>query len=566
MPLMEKNFKLPNFDIRKLPVAIQLTGILIIGLLFRLFLLRYQFAIAFDEVHYLKLAAAGRDFGLFHVLHVFWSPFYSIVVSLVYRVITNLETAGRLVSIFSGLLIILGQFYYVNKYLNRKAALFSLLWVVLYPPLALLQTTALAESIYMALGLSGIVVGWQVIKEKHWLWSGIPGAIFGFAYLCRPEGMGFQIVFFFLGLSAGIYRYIQGKSKRLILIAVFSSFIFTLVSLPYVYYLHQQTGRWIPSGKISIQQGELYGESREADEVDTFRLLSDDNTRMPVDELFHDGNFLQSHAKSEEAIVKVTVSAILKKYIKNFYKTVKFGVPTALSSVLFLFVVLGLFKSAWNPETLKRNLYLLGFLGFFWFLLIPMFHISERYYLPLLPLCFIWAGEGMNALHVWLQETFKVIFSKVDKYVNPSGAALGIIMLVFIGGSFLPELGRIIIKSRWDRGQWDAPVEQKAAGIWLKNNFAGIPKIMSHFHTVDFYAGNYNIKNSTEIPLNEDMQRVRAYGKQRNIDFLVLDGRYIANNPNMKPIFTKTRIPDFFKLVYEKKYPSGFKIMIFRIL
>ncbi len=171
---------------------------------------------------------------------------------------------------------------------------------------------------------------------------------------------------------------------------------------------------------------------------------------------------------------------MVKKYITNVYKVLKESLPSALSSVLFLLTALGLFVRPWDKSRFWRDGYFMAYIVFFWFGVMPMFHLLERHYLPLLPIIFIWASGGATQWLVWSRQTLQNL--SVCKALTLSW----VLLILFWGlGQFLPELGRIVSKTPADADYWGAPVEQKVAGLWLRSRLNPGEGIMSR----DAYRG-----------------------------------------------------------------------------
>ena len=110
------------------------------------------------------------------------------------------------------------------------------------------------------------------------------------------------------------------------------------------------------------------------------------------------------------------------------------------------------------------------------------------------------------------------------------------------------------------------PVEQKTAGLWLKEHEAGDKIIMSRNHAVDFYAGNYNIAESVTIPTNS-LDRVLAYAKHRGVNYIVLNERYLQDYSDLGFLIKGTaEIPEGLKLLYKVKDASGLTTVIYKLL
>lgn len=541
--------------------------IVVAAILFRLLLMRYRFVSAFDEINHLKLAASGSLAGFGNVFHTYWSPLYPFMVAVFSKFIPNFELAGRLFSILCGSVLIVPLYLFVRTHFNRKIAVLSVLWSAFYPVIAFHDTGVFTESLYTLLVVGGVFTGWHALLRKSWLWAGLAGILFGLGYLTRPEGVGFLMVFMAISLSVGLYQCIRQKSYGFLLMAVIGLAGFTLMASPYWLFLHRETGKWVISTKISNQQGEIYAMTKKQSETDRYRILNDDNTQLPLDQLYHIGNFNTGQSGEKKPLVRVTIPLLLRKYVKNLYKVIKEWIPKTLTSVLFILITLGLWGLPWNRKRLLRECYLLCFISFFWFGVIPMFHATERYFLPFFPLCFIWAGKGIETLTLWLKGTLEQgIQSRKGKRKKWINALAGVLILLFVlSGAFFPELGQVINRKEWMYDYWGPPGEQKQAGLWLREHAPETPIIMSRYHTADFYAGNYDIKQTVEIPL-DSLDRVRVYARSRNVRYLLLNERYIQDNPNMLSLFNETDVPDYLKMVYKQIDPMGLKTLIYEFI
>ena len=101
-----------------------LTVVILLAVGFRLFLMRYRFAVSFDEVNYLKLAASGAIKGFSNVLHPYWSPFFPFCVGCFSKIVHNFEFSGRLFSILCGVFVIIPIFFFLEDFLSKLNNLF----------------------------------------------------------------------------------------------------------------------------------------------------------------------------------------------------------------------------------------------------------------------------------------------------------------------------------------------------------------------------------------------------------------------------------------------------------
>ncbi|MEE4311955.1 MAG: glycosyltransferase family 39 protein [candidate division KSB1 bacterium] len=545
---------------------IYLAIILIVAFAFRMLLALRFGAIGFDEVNYLKLAASGNIYGLNHVLHTYWSPFYPLVTALFSYIIPDYETAGRMVSVLSATFVLLPLFFFTRQYYSKKIAFGTIILTALFSFSAYFSAKAEADSLYSLISISSIVLGWSILKSKSVMRSIWLGILFGFAYLTRPEGIGLLIVFVIILLAIVLFHIIkrlQWKSYGSILILTFLMFVVT--SLPYIIYLHQATGQWTISAKgAANQQGSSFVMKKGAKAVHPFHVLSEDNKTLKQDEIYHLGTFNKSIKSEGSAPIKVSVKDIAKKYSENIYNLFSEALPKLMPLPLILLLSLGLFAIPWKKEQLHVNLYILAFIVFFWFGVVPVFHVTLRYFIPLLPLIFIFLVSGIDVFSKWFEGSIGNYFSIGSRagLIRIGGVSLAILMILV--SSIIPEFGKRMRKNTFSTDEWAPCIEQKKAGKWLKQNSDEIPVVMAYNHAVSFYAGNYNIKESVEIPLNE-IDRVMEYMTHRDVKYLVLNDRYRHKAPLISHLFDKRDVPSSLELVYEKEEKNGLRTLIYEI-
>ncbi|HEX9971679.1 MAG TPA: glycosyltransferase family 39 protein [bacterium] len=549
--------------------------IIAVALIVRLFFLRFEYAAGWDEINYLKLGASGTIHGLNHVLHPYWSPFYPLTVALMGKLFHNYEMAGRLVSILCGTLLILPVFGFSLKYFSQRIAIFNSLVIAFFPALIESSTAAETEPLYILLAITGILFGFYVLNQKSIFGAAIVGILFAFAYLTRPEGIGLYFVFsgiIFCVALFEIVKYHRFKSALLLIIVTLGFFI---TSSPYLIYLKKVTGQWTLSSKGAANlQGEIsvMENAAKSNGLNPWLMLSKDNTTLPDDDIYHTGEFLKKYHRSldneetskEQKIVSVTPFLIVKKFLKNFLRVLKEGISQVLGLPILALIILGLWGKAWDRKRAMRDGYLLAFVGFFWFILVPMFHFTERYMLPMVPVVLMWSGVGIDYLSDWFEKTWASFTLKIKN--DKHGIFKTVFILSFIGSLFIPIYIRMIVRNPFEATEWAEPVEQKKAGLWLKN-YCGdkIPVVMSWSHAVSFYAGNYNIKQSITIPHN-DLERALAYAKYRGAGFLALNEKNKTSFPTINYLLDENQAPPELKLIYKDDSIAGLKTLIYEII
>jgi 4-amino-4-deoxy-L-arabinose transferase-like glycosyltransferase len=545
-------------------------SLFILGLVFRLFLmLTARFAVSFDEAHYLRLGASFLERGLSGLLHAYWPPFFPCMIALVGGVVRDLELAGRLISVLSGALLVFPIYRLGKALVGDRAAKLAALFVMLYPPLAYNATNVMPETLYSLVCIVGIYTGWKALDEGRPILGLAAGLLWGAGYLMRPEGVGFVLVYgAFMGIL--LIKNLVGRAwnGRFVLVPILSVVGFLLLAMPYVIYLRQATGVWTLSTKGRVnQQLEAAVMFDNGAIKDPFLHLTPDNQSLPYDMAVHFGNIkeLASSEMGRSHVMTIPLQNYVRKYVTNFYRVVKYAVPHTMTSVLFILWAVGFFHETYDSRRWKLIFYLAANVVFFWFLLVPMFHVNDRYLMPLFPLCFIWVGQGCLVIYDWIVRVLEGNTASRGRFFRHrhvlSGGFIWIAILAF---SFLPELGKIIKIQKYSRDMWSEPVELKEAGHWLKAHTDHPPVLMSLNKAVDYYAGQFDMRKGASFSY-DSVERNLAYARHRGVDYLVLSSRYLEWFSNLRPFIESQNPSAEVSRIYDKTDPSGVRTVIYRM-
>lgn len=543
-------------------------AIFLVGFFFRLFLLKFRYVVAFDEVNYLKLGVSGYLEGMYAVFHPYWSPLLPSLISFSCHIFSSYEFAARFISVLSGALLIFPTFQVAKRIYSEKAALFAAAFVEFYPPLAFQSTRIYTESLFMLVGTIVLLFGLKWLETNEMKWLFIIGSGSGLLYLLHPLGVGFLIVMLGWVVLGKIVNWQTSSVPRMMGRVFVLCFSFVMVASPYLMYLKKQTGVWTLSAKAAAnQQFEAYEKGDEDTDTDTdpFLALDKKNETVPFDQIYHQGDFLQRTQDSPRQISTVKLGSFLARYFKNVYIMLKTTIPTMLTTILMILLSLGLFGDGPQRTRGKKIGFLLSFIGFYWFLVIPAFHITERYLTPLWPVCAIFVANGFWVFTKWLYNSSSI--EKVSekfhfRTMTVSNIFVGVLVFTL---SFLPEFGKIVSRNPFSPDYWTPPMEQRIAGEWLKKHTDGPPVLMSRYQSVDIYAGNYDIHQSITIPDNA-IERVVAYARNRGVQFIVLNERYKKDNPKITYLYESDIAPLGLKQIYAKRDASGYLTKIYQVL
>ena len=546
-----------------------LWGLFIFAVIFRLLLMvQFRFAVSFDEAHYLRLSASIFERGLSGLLHPYWTPFYPGVIAFTRLMTVDPELAGRLINVLSGSLLVLLIYRLSRELFGKKEAFFAGLLVSIYPPLAYMNTNVMPETLYTLTGISGLYLGWKSIQKMRPDRGLLAGLFWGMTYLLKPEGAGFLLVYIVIGGIFFSYQIVVRRERKCVLIPMLTIIGFLLVASPYFLYLRKVTGEWTLSAKAGVNQQLEAAEMFDMGDVkDPLYHLTADNRFLPYDMAYHIGNIqeLKTLREGKQRVVHIPVRNYIQKYSRNLYHVLKYNIPHLMTTVLLVLWAIGFFGEWYDQRSWKLIFYLLANVAFFWFLLVPLFHVNDRYLMPLFPLCFIWVGKGCIHLYHWIVRGLEgetMSGSRVfrHRYHIGRGLVIGILLL-----NLLPEMGKILAIHKYDRGQWAEPVEMKEAGLWLKENTEHPPILMSLNKAVDFYAGQNNIRRGASFSYDL-LPRNLAYARYREVEYLVFSDRYLDWFPNLKPLMESRDPSPELQLMHEQIDPAGTRTVIYRLL
>ena len=538
-----------------------LGALVLAGLLLRVLLLNFRFAVGFDEVNYLKLGVSAHLHGMPAALHTYWSPFFPWLVAWLCSFTDNYELAGRLVSVAAGALLPLPVYALGKLHVDKTAGLIAAAFAAFFPPLAFQATAALTEATYMLLVALAVLSGWMMLKRYSLTAALLSGLLAGCLYLTRPEGFGFLLIFAAWIVAGSLFKLYLIRPLRMLYLLLALGTGFVAVATPYLIFLHGRTGTWTLSAKGAAN---LQMDTPEDGSRPSFRSLSADNSSVPIDQVFHEGNFLKGDSASKGAVAGVSVKGLAIKYAGNMYDLIKTAIPSFLTMLPLMFLGIGLLGVSWQWGQGRKNIYFLSFVCCYWFVVVPLFHINARYFTPMWPICAVWIAGGAHTVFRWLREHEALARFATARKVQPATLAIGLLLGLALAFSFLPEIGRILARRSTSTDRWADAVELKQAGLWIRQQGAAPPVIMSRNHAVSFYAGNYDVHQSVTIPENS-LDRILEYAHHRGARYLVLSERYTSEYPQLAWLLHTAPPLQGLKRVYEHAEAPGLLTVVYEM-
>jgi len=482
--------------------------LLLIGITFglRLYAVLMAKGIAYDSTSYGFMA---RDFlkgeflkGLIPAFH----PFYPFLISLFSFDPANVEIAGRCLSLFFGTITLIPVFYLAKEISGPKGAIFSGLFYSFHPYLVSYSGMFLSEATYWGLLTFSIYCFWTGLKKRKIFRLTISGFLLALAYLTRPEGIGYFIVFLiWIVLYEGLKK---GWFKKFALIGALILPLFIL-AIPYLIHIHRETGQWFISQKaIEIQSQFLKWGERGAIENLHSKITQVANN------IIHNLPFTTYH------------------YLRAYHFT------------LWLFLFFGLIRA--RQKGVREEWYLASFILLHLFSLSTFHRSTIRFSVPLIPISLFWAGAGVLEI--------QRIFQKI-KIAKPEKLVFALIVLfIFV------QLPQTLRPERRHRE------EQKKLGLWLKQNTSQDAIIMGNSPQEVFYAGREFIVIPSGIPTREgpgmNYREIIHFAKQKGIKYILVNSYINETNPD----FLKTVKETDAKELYRYKDRDGKTTFIYDVL
>jgi hypothetical protein len=484
----------------------------------RLYAVLMAKGIAYDSAGYGFMA---RDFlrhdfikGLSSPFH----PFYPFLISLVSFDPTHVEIAGRLLSLCFGTITLIPLFYLIKEMLGQKEALFSGLFYSIHPYLVTYSGMLLSEATYWCLMTFSIYFFWIGLRRKKGVSLFISGLFLGLAYLTRPEGIGYLLVYLVWIIIYGGLK--KGWFKKLVLIGGLVLPIF-IIAVPYVVHLHRETGQWLISKKAVWAQAELLN-------------LVEEKKDYPAERV----------GEGQKPFEKNLKILGIGKNIIQYIPFTTYHYLRAYHFALWLFLFFGLIRA--RKKGISGELFLASIVLFHLFSLSTFIPSAIRLSVPLIPVTLFWASAGV----LGIQRTFqKLEISNPEKWV--------FFLIIFVMIIQLPQSLRPERRHR---------EYQKRAGLWLKQNTAKDAIIMGNSPVEAFYAEREFIILPSGIYRRgnpgKSYSEIIHFAKEKRVRYILINKNSIERNPD----FIESIHPSDLKEFYRYREKGEDRIILFEVV
>lgn len=504
-------------------------GILLLGLALRLVWWHLGALVIGDEgANYARVAeslAAGRGYlGLSELgPQIIYPPLYPGLIAAGTFAGLSAETSGRLVSLLCGVATPLVFGVVARRLYGSKASLAAGFVGAVHPLLQVASVVVLSESLYLFLVLLGLHQVLRWIDEPRWIGGFLAGLWFGLAYLCRPESM-------YLAVVCALIFVVSSRGTRHEAVTAVAALIvtFAMCALPYVVYLHEQTGQWRLEAKTPQGMIWLVGLAEGRSPGDLYWGI-DENLNGRGTSVT--SNVEQAHVEPPPRLLGAKL-AILQatKHLPKLLRGVahlQFGGPA-----FAVLVGLGLFGAAWKRSRLVRELPLVAWAGLtvLPFMIWPF--VLDRSLFMLLPVFVLWAAPGLVQLADWARASIELNGLGARSSALVVGALLVVVTATYCVTSLIGVRETDELPQNWsDR------VELIPVGRWLEET-APRARIADVGATVAFYSGAVLIR----YPFTDGATALR-YLERNEVAYLVLREGSLGSRPYLQEWFDHPPTP-----------------------
>jgi 4-amino-4-deoxy-L-arabinose transferase-like glycosyltransferase len=479
-----------------------LAGVFLVELVTRLLSLQGNRVISADGIGYASTALSFFRDGNFSGA-AFYPPLYPALVGLCYLTGPDIETAGRIVAIIMGSLMVFPVYLLGVALFNRRVGLMTALLTIVWPSLRSWSTEVMTQSTYITLILMGIYLAWRGSERKSARLCALSGLFMVLAYLTRPEAI---IVFVLMSLVLLVRHKLTGSTAREILVfAGTTGAGFALLFIPYVVFVHGITGEWQLTGKTGMALADALSEY----------LGRPDMKREPG---FVSLSFLD--------VIRMYPHFLWSNSVKNLQQVWQ----TMLPWYLWVLTLAGFILAGWRREAFWRQLFMLTSFAPL-ALIVIFFFVGPEYLQPYLPVMFLWTGHGIDRIGLALTSRLPAgqwpRLSNLLDLFPLSVVAVATIALVILAG-------QLSFKSKRpyhfddDGGRYD----HKLIGLMLKKQLPAKSIIMCKSGRIGFYSE----LNRVDIP-QASLEEILRTAREKKVRYLVVDGMLAGARPQLEVLF-----------------------------
>lgn len=502
----DKTSQLRLLGIATLAVALRLTLVLVLPRVIR-----------WDEPDYLWLGRnlwSGHGYTVAGEPELHYTPLFPVLAGGLSLILRDPEWGSNVWFVALGALLVVPVYAIARRVYGERAGLAAAFLAAIFPGLSTAELFwgTMTEPLFIFLVYCGIWACMAALRDgRLWGWA-LAGALFGLAYLARPEGIVWMAVF---GAFAALSALLAGRLLRWCSIGRLALYgvAFVVVAAPYTVFLHRYTGKWMATGKLAItyQIGEAVVQHDPAlyDEV-TASLDANGEILWWSDRRFESGLL--------EVLLRDPRRAIERAWTNLRRAKGAVLAPNVFPLFLLALIVLGWLRHPWDRRRLTgESLLAMSALPVLAF--VP-FHVEVRFFAPAFPVLLIWVASGLCQFSAWWGETLGSWRADADTQVRapvPEGMVVGwapLTILVLGVSAYMGLAHWRTIRS----GMPDLAQSHKQVGLWLKANVPASAAVLARDTAVTLYAERRHVASP-----RAEYGSYLDYARRKGASYIVVD-------------------------------------------
>jgi 4-amino-4-deoxy-L-arabinose transferase-like glycosyltransferase len=433
-----------------------------------------------------------------------YPPLYPLAIAAGVELGMRSEAAARLVSLLAGIALPLIVFAVASRLYGRRAGACAGTLAAAHPLLVVLSSSVLSESLYLTLSLAGLAFSIRLVSSGTRASALGAGAAFGLAYLTRPEAMLLVVL-----VGAGVLLACRDRWRPALRRVVLLGAVFAVFALPYVAFLHRETGQLRFEAKTA--DGIAYSLRRAAGEplgkiyfgVDRDLKETGLGNTSNLELIRSTHASLAARARMTVANGKMNLARLL-----GGLGGLAFGGP-----FFGALVALGLFGTAWSRRRLDEELPLVAAVGLTLVTFTAWSYFHDRFLFPLLLPAVVWAGYGLDLAGGWMRVSLLNWRASPRLATGLGLAAPALALVLSCGTSAIGVRDVDELSDAWSALRFERPLAEE-----LGHGAApGHSRIADSRATIAFYAG------AVLVPLawSDEVTALR-YFDAKQVDYLVI--------------------------------------------
>ena len=484
----------------------------------RLYLLSQYYCISSDGIHYIAAARHFYEGDFSGGLGSVYPPAYPTLTALTYSLVGDWELSGQIISLICGVLLLFPLYLLSIELYGRKVAVIACFLAAISPYLARYAVHVRTESPFFFLSMVALLLFYRGILAASAPRIFYGGLVAGFAYLVRPEAIGFLVI---VPITLMINWWFK-RERSFTWFARASGLLFVgffIFALPYVLYLSSASGQW---GSVSKKAGLTF----EIALKDSGLLENEDSQTLTDLESLTLVNFVMRHPILYAKKVILDLVPSVGVYLEGLHYAY---VP---------FLLVGLFLCLREKLWLRRDLLSFTFL-IFYLVGFTLIFVRRRYSLQLVTISLPWVALGLIWCWTRLQQAVSLRTFQIVGTVS---------VIIFLAGTLPKTLKPISPEKAY----------VKEAGQYLKTvNRSPDRGVLVFDDRITFY-GDAKAILMSELDEGKLLEQIRRR-----------EASYVATEVNpWRERFPKIALdPAAYGLIIDKEFraPNRDKLLIFKI-